>query len=101
MFTQPEVVKFMESEELFYYVVVTTDEFVDMSIFTETEWEKLEEIAQTNRKNQYNLQDMSDWSYTWFFDSTNPKYEENIQYKKAIEFIDVQMEKYFGLKFSV
>ncbi len=100
MFTEPEVVKFTEPDDEFCYVILTTDEFIDMSIFTVSEWEKLELIAQLNRKNQSELEDLSDYSYTWFFDSTNPNYKENVRWKKSIEFMDVQMGKVFGIKFS-
>lgn len=45
MFKQLELFKFVfDDEECFCYVILETDDFVDMSIFTMEEWNELEEM---------------------------------------------------------
>ncbi len=100
MFTEPEVVKFTESDDLFRYIICKTNDNIDMSIFTESEWEKLMSISQSNRKKQHELEDLTDYSYTWFFDLTKTNSEENSQRQNPKEFMDEQLEKAFGIKFS-
>ena len=49
MFKNPELIKFYkeelgEEEEWFIYVITNTKKYVDMSIFSIDEWERLEEM---------------------------------------------------------
>jgi hypothetical protein len=51
------------------------------------------------RKHQINLEDMSDDSYSRYFDKTNPQYEENKKFEKYVYFMDRELTKQFNVKF--
>jgi hypothetical protein len=79
MFTQ----EINKQNTLIYVVLSTTINDIDIeeiNIFTEEEWNKLNIMNKVFRKHQIDLEDMSDDSYSRFFDKTTPQYEVCIFY---------------------
>jgi len=100
MFKKPELIKFdFEEEEWFYYVITDTEEYIDMSIFSTEEWERLVEIDKKFRMEQSGLQDLSDDSYSWMFNKDNPKYKKNCEFREVVYYLDRGLEGEFGVKF--
>jgi hypothetical protein len=98
-----EIVRtYYSSGELIYVVLSTTINDIDIeeiNIFTEEEWNKLNIMNKVFRKHQINLEDMSDDSYSRYFDKTNPQYEENKKFEKYVYFMDRELTKQFNVKF--
>ena len=98
MFTQ----EINKQNNLIYVVLSTTINDIDIeeiNIFTEEEWNKLNIMNKVFRKHQINLEDMSDDSYSRYFDKTNPQYEENKKFEKYVYFMDRELTKQFNVKF--
>ena len=98
MFTQ----EINKQNNLIYVVLSTTINDIDIeeiNIFTEEEWNKLNIMNKVFRKHQINLEDMSDDSYSRYFDKTNPQYEENKKFEKYVYFMDREQTKQFNVKF--
>jgi len=104
MFKNPELIKFYkeelgEEEEWFIYVITNTKKYVDMSIFSIDEWERLEEMNKKFRMEQNFLNDLSDDIYSCMFNKDNPNYKKNIELRNVIYYLDRGLQKKFGLKF--
>jgi len=104
MFKNPELIKFYkeelgEEEEWFIYVITNTKKYVDMSIFSIDEWERLEEMNKKFRMEQNFLNDLSDDIYSCMFNKDNPNYKKNIELRNAIYYLDRGLQKKFGFKF--
>jgi len=87
---------------LIYVILSTTINDIDIeeiNIFTEEEWNKLNIMNKVFRKHQIDLEDMSDDSYSRFFDKTTPQYEENKKFEKYVYFMDRELTKQFNVKF--
>ena len=98
MFTQ----EINKQNTLIYVVLSTTINDIDIeeiNIFTEEEWNKLNIMNKVFRKHQIDLEDMSDDSYSRFFDKTTPQYEENKKFEKYVYFMDRELTKQFNVKF--
>ena len=98
MFTQ----EINKQNTLIYVVLSITINDIDIeeiNIFTEEEWNKLNIMNKVFRKHQIDLEDMSDDSYSRFFDKTTPQYEENKKFEKYVYFMDRELTKQFNVKF--
>ena len=98
MFTQ----EINKQNTLIYVVLSTTINDIDIeeiNIFKEEEWNKLNIMNKVFRKHQIDLEDMSDDSYSRFFDKTTPQYEENKKFEKYVYFMDRELTKQFNVKF--
>jgi hypothetical protein len=98
MFTQ----EINKQNNLISVVLSTTINGIDIeetNIFTEEEWNKLNIMNKVFRKHQIDLEDMSDDSYSRFFDKTTPQYEENKKFEKYVYFMDRELTKQFNVKF--
>jgi len=51
------------------------------------------------RKHQIDLEDMTDDSYSRYFNKTNPQYEENKKFEKYVYFMDRELTTQFNVKF--
>lgn len=99
-----ELIKFneegrIEEEEWFMYVITNTEKYVDMSIFSIDEWERLEEMNKKFRMEQNFLNDLSDDIYSCMFNKDNPNYKKNIELRNSNYYLDRGLQKKFGLKF--
>ena len=104
MLKTPELIKFneegrIEEEEWFMYVITNTEKYVDMSIFSIDEWERLEEMNKKFRMEQNFLNDLSDDIYSCMFNKDNPNYKKNIELRNSNYYLDRGLQKKFGLKF--
>ena len=98
MFTQ----EINKQNNLISVVLSTTINGIDIeetNIFTEEEWNKLNIMNKVFRKHQIDLEDMSDDSYSRFFDKTTPQYEKNKKFEKYVYFMDRELTKQFNVKF--
>lgn len=88
--------------KLIYGVLSTTINDIDIEdiyIFTEEEWNKLNIMNKVFRKHQIDLEDMTDDSYSRYFNKTNPQYEENKKFEKYVYFMDRELTTQFNVKF--
>ena len=91
MFKKLELVNFdNEKKESFYYIITTTKDFIDMSIFDEYEIKILKEMDNFFYNQQEYFRSLSDNVY-----NTN----ENYKYKEAAYYFDAEMYKYFNVNF--
>ncbi len=78
MFSSKELIKFNFDTRWFYYVITKTDKFVDISIFTKEEWERLNEINKKFKKEQLVLESLSDEYHKSMFNINNSNYEKKL-----------------------
>ena len=91
MFTEFEIFDFNEEKIPLFCCVITKDykkNTFDLSIFTNEEWNRLEQLNSTFKLHQTNLEDESDSSYGWMFHKDNLKRDENLLYKDKIYWMD-------------
>jgi hypothetical protein len=89
-----------KNKELFYFIITSTPYYIDISIFTIEEWEKLELIHKRFRDQQIILENETDYNYSRMFDRTNLNYEKNRHYETSIYWLDRELYRNFGVKFK-
>jgi hypothetical protein len=93
-----------DEKQVFYYVILifnnlNQDKLVDLSIFTEDEWNYLFKIGNEFHTRQIGLEREDDNIFSWRFHYNNPKKEENESYHHNIYWMDKQLQKVFDTKF--
>jgi hypothetical protein len=102
MLNRNELFNFDEEEEEPQYIYIenynVNGKYIDISIFTEEEFEYLETINKHFCDCQRNSQDDSDSSHTWKFHKDNPEREKNKLYEDRIYWMDRKIKENFCVK---
>ncbi len=100
MFNVKQLIEFNFDTRWYYYVIINTDEFIDMSIFTKEEWVKLQKFNEKFRGEQLILESLYDEYYKLMFSKNNHDYEKNCNYRKVIYYLDKELKNKFGTNFN-